>query len=199
MDFWTAERVEIARDMHAKGHTCREIGAVVGTTRNAVIGKLHRLGIARPTTADQWTHDRLATLRRMHIEGATYEEISEATGFCVAACRQKASRVGLPSRGNVHYVRAKSSNKPRGFRPKVVEGIEAPSLELAAGILDVTGCKWPVGENDLTPGRHLFCNHGTEENAAYCPYHAELNRARPVPVAERKRFVIPTTLLRAVA
>lgn len=198
-DFWTDDKIETLRAMHRDGHTCREIGMVVGATRNAVIGKLHRLGISKPSAVDHWTAERLATLRTMHVEGASYEEIAEATGFCVGSCRTKASRIGLASRGNIHYRQPRSTNKPRGFRPRLVEGLAAPSTDHAVGILDVTGCKWAVTPDNCDKGGHLFCNHQVDENSPYCAYHAELNRAKPVPRGEFKRSVIPTSLLRAVA
>jgi hypothetical protein len=200
-DFWTSERVDIAKRMHFDGHTCREIALAIGDgcTRNQVIGKLHRLGYSRPSTSDEWTSDRLAILKSMHVAGAAYSAIAEATGFCEASCRQKASRIGLGRRGNVHYIRAKSTNKPRDFKPRIVEGIDAPSTENAVSIYEVTGCKWAVTPDDVHRSDHLFCNHVFEGKGPYCAFHAEMNRAKPVAKVHVKRFVIPTSLLRVVA
>ena len=49
---WTPERVEQLRTHIATGLTCSEIAAEIGVSRNAVIGKIHRLGLApgRPTS-----------------------------------------------------------------------------------------------------------------------------------------------------
>lgn len=201
MDFWTADRIETMRKMHHDGHTSRAIALAIGATRNQVIGKLHRLKIVTPATAEEWAPEDIETLKRMHIDGALYTEIATVLGRTTTACQNKANRIGLPSRGHNTFRRSSktAAKAPKAFRPRLVEGIPAPSLDLAAGILDTTGCKWPVGEDAATPGRHLFCNHGTDENAAYCPYHSELNRAKPAPKGQVKRFVIPTSLLRAVA
>ena len=43
---WTPERVEQLRNHVATGLTCSQIAAEIGVTRNAVIGKIHRLGLA---------------------------------------------------------------------------------------------------------------------------------------------------------
>jgi GcrA cell cycle regulator len=40
---WTAEQIEILRVQWGHGLTGREIGKMIGKTRNAVIGKAHRL------------------------------------------------------------------------------------------------------------------------------------------------------------
>ena len=43
---WTDEKVEKLRDLWTKGHTASQIAEVLGdTTRNAVIGKAHRLNL----------------------------------------------------------------------------------------------------------------------------------------------------------
>jgi GcrA cell cycle regulator len=50
---WTPERIEQLKSCFAAGMTCSEIGAAIGVSRNAVIGKIHRLGLSgeRPAGA----------------------------------------------------------------------------------------------------------------------------------------------------
>lgn len=50
---WTAERIEQLRSFVATGLTCSQIAAEIGVSRNAVIGKIHRLGLSsgRPAGA----------------------------------------------------------------------------------------------------------------------------------------------------
>ena len=43
---WTPERVEQLRNFVGAGLTCSQIAAEIGVSRNAVIGKIHRLGLA---------------------------------------------------------------------------------------------------------------------------------------------------------
>jgi len=53
METWTTERIEQLRHCIASGLTCSQTAAEIGVTRNAVIGKIHRLGLspARPAGA----------------------------------------------------------------------------------------------------------------------------------------------------
>jgi GcrA cell cycle regulator len=44
---WTNERTELLKGHFAAGLTCRQIAAEIGVSRNAVIGKLSRLGLTR--------------------------------------------------------------------------------------------------------------------------------------------------------
>lgn len=43
---WTVERIEQLRNFVISGLSCSQIAAEIGVTRNAVIGKIHRLGLA---------------------------------------------------------------------------------------------------------------------------------------------------------
>src|SRR5262249_56504175 len=43
---WTAERIEQLRSCVGDGMTCSQIAAAIGVSRNAVIGKIHRLGLS---------------------------------------------------------------------------------------------------------------------------------------------------------
>jgi GcrA cell cycle regulator len=44
---WTDERLDALKGHFAAGLTCRQIAAEIGVSRNAVIGKLSRLGLTR--------------------------------------------------------------------------------------------------------------------------------------------------------
>jgi GcrA cell cycle regulator len=44
---WTTERVELLKRHFEEGLSCRAIAASIGVSRNAVIGKLTRLGLTR--------------------------------------------------------------------------------------------------------------------------------------------------------
>ena len=50
---WTTERVELLKSHFAAGLTCRQIAAEIGVSRNAVIGKLSRLGLTRERPDDE--------------------------------------------------------------------------------------------------------------------------------------------------
>ena len=46
IDTWTPERVEQLQSFVGAGLSCSQIAAQIGVTRNAVIGKIHRLGLS---------------------------------------------------------------------------------------------------------------------------------------------------------
>ncbi len=45
---WSDNRVEELKRLVAAGYSCRQIADEIGVTRNAVIGKMNRLGLSRP-------------------------------------------------------------------------------------------------------------------------------------------------------
>ena len=47
---WTSERVAQLRSCASAGLTCSQIAGEIGVSRNAVIGKMNRLGLSRPRT-----------------------------------------------------------------------------------------------------------------------------------------------------
>jgi len=71
---WTPERIEQLRSCVSRGMTCSQIAAAIGVSRNAVIGKIHRLGIssgrpagapARANCPPRARHPRGPTQRRL--------------------------------------------------------------------------------------------------------------------------------------
>ena len=44
---WTNERIELLKTHFQAGLSCRQMAADIGVSRNAVIGKLSRLGLTR--------------------------------------------------------------------------------------------------------------------------------------------------------
>ena len=64
---WTQERVEQLRSYVNAGLTCGQIADEIGVTRNAVIGKIHRLGLAPGRTAGRPARDRPPRDRRPRL------------------------------------------------------------------------------------------------------------------------------------
>jgi GcrA cell cycle regulator len=71
---WTPERIEQLRSCVGSGMTCSQIAAAIGVSRNAVIGKIHRLGLssgrpagagARANCPPRARHPRGPTQRRL--------------------------------------------------------------------------------------------------------------------------------------
>ena len=204
---WNVERIELLRRYHAEGLTSSEIAWRLqgGVTRNAVIGKLHRLGRTngprRVTIAPTiWTPERVARFKEMHGNGSPYADIAAEFGISVNAARKKAFKLGLQPRASADY--STGNHRPRlatrsGFTLRWKPALPEPSTDGACDIVAATGCLWAITPHDCDKAGHLFCNHPKAEKGPYCEFHAEMNRARPEPKAKGyRRVMIPTSLLR---
>jgi GcrA cell cycle regulator len=49
---WTDERIKLLKSLFEAGLSCRDIAGEIGVSRNAVIGKLSRLNLARENSGD---------------------------------------------------------------------------------------------------------------------------------------------------
>ena len=162
---WTEERVELLKKLWAEGLSASQIAAELGNvTRNAVIGKVHRLGLsgrAKPT--------RSSVSRPRRMRGA----------------RPRGSDAGFATIGNT-ALKADSAPLARA-RPKPelapIAELVIP-MEERKTILQLTEhtCKWPIGD----PGdeEFYFCGRRSEMGNPYCEHHA---RVAYQPLAERRR------------
>ncbi len=65
---WTDERIDRLKQMWAEGLSASQIARALGeVTRNAVIGKVHRLGLAGRATAPRPERPRPTPQPRMHV------------------------------------------------------------------------------------------------------------------------------------
>ena len=141
---WTDETIARLRSLWDEGHTTAEIGRRLGITKNAVVGKAHRLNLpARPSpirrTAEDGRPPRRTSPRR--IDGPT-----------------------LPALAVTVAPRAAEPARPAPvLRP-------VPSTPRPAGRL--TSCCWPIGEPGTPSFR--FCSDVAVPGKPYCGEHAAL-------------------------
>jgi GcrA cell cycle regulator len=142
---WTSERVALLRSYFDAGLSCSQIAREIGTTRNAVIGKMHRLGLSRPKDAFA---DRL-----------------EARN----AARPKAVR-RKPWRLSIHAQREMlmATYPGRAAEETAVESAHKCSLlELSQA-----QCRWPISEPGAED--FAFCGNKSVDGLSYCVGHARL-------------------------
>jgi GcrA cell cycle regulator len=167
---WTDERVERLKSLWLEGLSASQIAAELGgVTRNAVIGKVHRLGLsgrAKPQSPRATTHQPRAR--------------SNGTGRSAPSAPRPPRPMTI---GNVALkTEARAEARPeRAPAPEIEEG---PITYERITILNLTEatCKWPVGD----PGRpdFFFCGRKSDTSGPYCGYHA---RIAYQPSSDRKR------------
>ena len=144
---WTEERVQLLKKLWQDGLSASQIAAELGgVTRNAVIGKVHRLGLSgrgQPTSS-------IKRQRRAHAP-------------TMRRPRHTISHGNLALQGDIDVL------PDADYRPK--RNVVVPiAKKLSLQMLTEHTCKWPIGD----PGEEdfHFCGHDSLENRPYCEYHA---------------------------
>ncbi|WP_201861461.1 GcrA family cell cycle regulator [Microvirga soli] len=165
---WTDERVELLKKLWTDGLSASQIAAELGNvTRNAVIGKVHRLGLsgrakdAKPAASAAAARPRKAT-------------------------RAPSAPAPLPPQTHTNnVVIAPIALQPITQEPSVyVEDDLAVPVSERVTIMDLreSMCRWPMG--DPTKPEFRFCGARSITGLPYCTHHA---RIAYQPVADRKR------------
>jgi GcrA cell cycle regulator len=146
IDTWTPERVEQLQGFVVAGLSCSQIAAQIGVTRNAVIGKIHRLGLSpvRPP-------------------GAMARSCPPRARDPRAASPRRRLRLLWSDGGAV-------TPEVEGA-PAAVESAEPCSLlDLAQG-----KCRWPVSDTvGGGTADFVFCGNAVIEGLSYCAGHARM-------------------------
>ncbi|MBO6550152.1 MAG: GcrA cell cycle regulator [Rhizobiales bacterium] len=153
---WTDERVEILTKLWAEGLSASQIaGRLGGVTRNAVIGKVHRLGLS----------GRATTSRAKPARARKHK----------TARQSNSPRLGLFSNSNTalrSISTPQDAPKEEPFRSQFVE-LEIPEEERVDLVdLKECQCRWPIG--DPQDGNFHFCGKKKAEGSPYCEYHSAI-------------------------
>ena len=161
---WTDERVELLKKLWTEGLSASQIAGRLGNgvTRNAVIGKVHRLNLSGRVQQQRAAQPRQPRKQR---------EPSLAP---------RAGGGGMPSMPTAGttalkpMMRAETHIRPAAIpEPQPLRLVDLPK-DGRVTILHLSDktCKWPIGD----PGSEefCFCGHGPREGSPYCEYHARL-------------------------
>ena len=171
---WTDERVEQLKKLWAEGLSASQIAAQLGgVSRNAVIGKVHRLKLSGrgKTTSTQTRSKKVNTgVSSGHRSAGSLGHMS--------------SRVVNRSVGATALQTEYSTDLVTHTVTKTVTDVVVPiSRRLELVQLSERTCKWPVGD-PLQPDFN-FCGNDVGESGPYCTYHSRLAYQ---PASDRRRI-----------
>jgi GcrA cell cycle regulator len=173
---WTDDRVEILKKMWGEGQSASQIAKELGgVTRNAVIGKVHRLGLSNRTTtgaAAPAAAAPKADAKPKPAAKAAAKPKAEPKEEAVEAA--PAPRPNLPARAKIIPAGQPLPPQPSAneISPEAlakVSEIEKKSKKI--GLMDLTErtCKWPVG--DPATDDFWFCGLPVQQGKPYCEAH----------------------------
>lgn len=156
---WTNEREDLLRKLWRQGLSARQIAYVIaGVTRNAVIGKAHRMGLPK----------RSATMNRRPRQRPVRGRPSLA---CIGGAAV-AEDVELAGGGGAAELSARIERELA--RASFEAGRSGASQQDWGKLMTLTGgvCKWPIG--DPVDPDFRFCNCRAEGSRPYCDFHLQL-------------------------
>ena len=172
---WTDERVETLKSMWTEGKSASQIAKELGgVTRNAVIGKVHRLGLSNRAGGPDRPEDDM-TPTEQTIEEPAVEPVAEAPETERAAPARPAARIP-PRRPRAPSPRRDSRCRRQPSPSEISAEALANLAEIAKkarklNLMQLTErtCKWPVG--DPATDDFWFCGLQAVPGKPYCETH----------------------------
>lgn len=167
---WTEERVELLKKLWLEGFSASQIAGELGdgVTRNAVIGKVHRLklsGRAKPASAAPRSRPapRSNTPRRVSAPSASVRTT-------LSGVLKERRTVSAPMIGATALKIAEEVVSEAYIAPQTSELFIPVDKRLTLLQLSEHTCKWPIGD-PLTPDFY-FCGQHTDDGHPYCEFHS---------------------------
>ena len=174
---WTDDRVEILKKLWVEGQSASQIAKELGgVTRNAVIGKVHRLGLSNRATSS--SSSKSDTKSKTSVKSMSdRKRVSNKTST------SKVTSANSPSepRSNVTSLRRQiiPAGQPLPPQPSAneispealarVSEIEKKAKRISLLELTERTCKWPVG--DPATEEFWFCGLPSQAGKPYCEAH----------------------------
>jgi GcrA cell cycle regulator len=197
---WTEERIERLKKMWHDGATASQIAEELGgVSRNAVIGKAHRLGLEqRPSPVkpgEEKEAKKPAPAAAVAPKSAPRAEAPKAASAApaaphAAAPHRPASEMQYRSIGPGGFIRQGPGDQQPPIPPapprRLVPAKPSPEIAEKTSLLDLNDriCKWPMGHPG-EPDFH-FCGQAANPGFPYCVQHCGVAYQAQLPRRDRR-------------
>ena len=212
---WTFERVEMLTILWKKGKSASQIAMDLGdgVSRNAVIGKIHRLGLSERSGTSKNTPRKNS---RKILTGSNNIANKDLT--------RKNYSENLKAKANLNKDKVKERDKKSKQQDRLKTSVESKNEEMLGfsmaegedisvekklsseldnealvsmlelekkarklNLMELTErtCKWPIGDPSTTD--FWFCGHQAENGKPYCETHVSIAFQPVSPRREKKR------------
>jgi GcrA cell cycle regulator len=168
---WTDERVELLRKLWNQGLSASQIAAELsnGITRNAVIGKVHRLGLSGRAKTPSTASARPRKITRAPSHPLTHSSGRTSLGSFSSAGAATSVRGNLALSPAAATMLAPSVD----YAPEPFEDVVVPMSErITIMELRESTCRWPFG--DPSSAEFRFCGADSPIGTPYCAFHSRI-------------------------
>ncbi len=178
---WTDERVELLKKMWSEGQSASQIAKELGgVTRNAVIGKVHRLGLSNRSSGGASAKPEPKAKPAAKVEAKPRAAKARAAKPAASEAPKEAPaaepRAAAPSPARKAIIPAGQPLPPQPSANEIspealakVSEIEKKAKKLTLMELTERTCKWPVG--DPATENFWFCGLPVQSGKPYCEAH----------------------------
>ncbi len=162
---WTDERVERLKKMWGEGQSASQIAKELGgVTRNAVIGKVHRLGLSnRAGTSPAPAPEKKAARATPAAESKPATKPEDKVIEVTVQPRKPIVPAGQP------LPPQPSANEISPEALATVREVEKTAKKIGLMELTERTCKWPIG--DPATEDFWFCGLAVQQGKPYCEAH----------------------------
>ena len=178
---WTDERVETLKKMWGEGQSASQIAKELGgVTRNAVIGKVHRLGLSnrvgavpepaakpKPAEAAPKPAEARPAAAKPAAEAPRTDQKPVPDSPAAAPVTQPGRRQIIPAGQPLPPQPSAGEISPEALAS--VREIEKKARRISLMELTERTCKWPIG--DPATEDFWFCGLATQPGKPYCEAH----------------------------
>jgi len=180
---WTEERVETLKRMWGEGQSASQIAKELGgVTRNAVIGKVHRLGLSNRAGGGSAPAKPAAKEKPVKAEAPAKSKAAKADPKPEPADKPEAAPVAAapaPTPARKQIIPAGQPLPPQPSANEIspealasVREVEKKAKRLTLMELTERTCKWPVG--DPATDDFWFCGLAVQQGKPYCEAHVNV-------------------------
>ena len=182
---WSDERVAILKKMWLEGSSASEIAKELGNiTRNAVIGKVHRLGMSNRDTnnlkSSSGTSNAKKSVRRGRPPKVNKEEkkrgrphkLKDPGDFPGTLNVTEKSTTSSAKEMRLDENKTKVASDLSEETLQNILKVEMKSKKISLMELTERTCKWPIG--DPATDTFWFCGHESEPGKPYCKTHISI-------------------------
>ncbi|MDB2579426.1 MAG: GcrA family cell cycle regulator [Tateyamaria sp.] len=170
---WTDDRVELLKKMWGEGQSASQIAKELGgVTRNAVIGKVHRLGLSNRASGGGSTKADGKAKAAPKAEARSKPQPKTEPAIKPAPATE--TKTTLPARKQIIPAGQPLPPQPSAneISPEAlakVNEVEKKAKKISLMELTERTCKWPVG--DPATDDFWFCGLPVQQGKPYCEAH----------------------------
>lgn len=179
---WNENDLWVLQSMWAEGRTSKAIADRLGCTRNAVLGKVHRLGLARNPGSSPKRVRELTPAERQAIDARREAERQEARELATLRPAPRPKPSPPATGGNVQPIHPPPQQTAPPVQPAPRQGRPAGPRTLFQ--LRADDCRYPLGE--AREPATLFCGEPRDGTRVYCAHHCAIAYQPIVPRAARR-------------